>query len=519
MEASAVAGNGQEFQEEVAFASFPPLGEVLVTTDGHLFGVVQDNDQIQFVWDGATGEPFNQLVPARDDTTVFWSDDGRHIAYIGLRADRSFVGRDGGEDPSYEAPTRSVPPVFSPHGTHLAYGARVDGVYRLIVDGQPIGEMALAPIAAGFSPDGNRLAYVELREAPGEKPEFRIVLDGKPGEWFRGMRNAGGVLQFSPDSRRFAYYRINENLEGQWVVDGTEQRWVNDVRPLTFARVRGIGAVEPPMVAAFSPDSRRFAYWADVKEKGVAVIEDDVAGPLVHGAGRPVFSSDSRRLAYGAQTFAKKIVVVVDGVAGAEWASPDSGDPVFSPDGRHVAIMLQREEGGFLRKHRVYSVVLDDQVLADEPGDDSSAEVVFSPDGTHLAWWLRQGADWFVYVDDRPSSKLDGVSDLRYSSSGHVVHPARLGKSSTIMVDGQPGPLAEDLATCGPLPSDGPYRLSADGEHVAWIGQFADGVRPILDARTGPAFEGIYYCSFLEDGSAQWWGRRGDTISRVTANP
>lgn len=104
---------------------------------------------------------------------------------------------------------RSVPPTFGGTGRHLAYGARVgDGEHRLIVDGEPRGG-SLAPIAAAFSPDGSRLAYVEDRGASYDEYEYRMVLDGAAGGWFGGMRNAAGAMQFSPDGRRFAWYSID----------------------------------------------------------------------------------------------------------------------------------------------------------------------------------------------------------------------------------------------------------------------------------------------------------------------
>lgn len=142
-------GDEHGFQEEVVLPSFPPVEELTVTTNGHFFGFRQEDDEkIRFVWDGIAGEPFDQLVAMRDGTTEFWSGKREHVAYIGLRGGRSFVGRDEREDPPFEAPTRSVPPVFSPDGAHLVYGAQVEGVYRLIRDGQPVSEAALAPIEA-----------------------------------------------------------------------------------------------------------------------------------------------------------------------------------------------------------------------------------------------------------------------------------------------------------------------------------------------------------------------------------
>lgn len=343
------------------------------------------------------------------------------------------------------------------------------------------------------------------------------MLDGVAGPWFRGMRNAQDAMQFSPDGRRFAYYRINEGLEGQWVVDGVAQRWVNDVPPLGLAQLRGVGVLDPPMVALFSPDSRRFAYWADVKEKGVAIIEDDSAGPLFHAASRPLFSPDSRHLAYTAQTFEKHSLLVLDGAAGPEWPTKDTGDPVFSPDSQHTALTMRREEGGLLRKHRVCTVIVDGQLLAEHPGDDASALPVFSPDGNHVAWTLQRGTESFVFIDDQAGPPMQAVGELRFTPSGRSVHVANLGQSDSVVVDGRPGPLAQSLLYTGGDPANPEFRVSPLGDHVAWVGQFSDGVRPVIDDRIGPAFEQMPFCAFRDNESAEWLGQRGATIYRVTA--
>ena len=67
-----------------------------------------------------------------------------------------------------------------------------------------------------------------------------------------------------------------------------------------------------------------------------------------------------------------------------------------------------------------------------------------------------------------------------------------------------------------------PYRLSPDGNHVAWAGLFdPDGAdasaRPVLDDRIGPAFDRVLDWTFLPDGSATWYAQRGRSLIRISA--
>ena len=363
--------------------SMPPgCAADAVTTDGHVIAFcLTDDNRLRFVWDGVPGEPFDALGELRDKSTaVFVSDDGAHVAYMAVRGESNFVGRDGTEDPPFAMLSRSVPPTFGGGGRHLAYGAQIaEDEHRLILDGVPVGDEALGPTAAVFSPDGERLAYIEMQGEGRSDTRCRIVLDGRPGEWFAGTRNAPGAMQFSPDGRRFAYYAIDGEAHARWFVDGVPQRLFNESLSLSLARIRGIGVLEPPLPAGFSPDSQRFAYFADVVEKGVAIIEDDEPGPLFKAVTAPVFSPDSRHVAYVGQTYGKKVALVIDGAVSHEWDATRTGEPVFSPDSQRVALTLERETGGFLRKRKSYSVAIDGRSSPEEPGDDASNAPVVQP--------------------------------------------------------------------------------------------------------------------------------------------
>lgn len=517
------------FTAEALFSLPPGCTPDAVTSDGHVVAFwPQPDGRLRFVWDGVAGEPFDGLGEMRDKTAaIFSSDDGSHVAYVGMRGDRTFVGRDGGEDSPVDSFSRSVPPVFSRGGLHLAYGAGIGSPeVRLIVDGNVVGELPIAPIQAVFSPDGDRLAFVEFREPAKGRSEFRIVLDGVAGSWFQGMRNAVGAMQFSPDSRRFAYYRVDGEGHCQWIVDGVAQRLANEIPTVSVTRLRRIGVVEAPLAACFSPDSRRFAYFADVVEKGVAIIEDDAPGPLFKAVGMPAFSPDSGRLAYVAQTFAKTLALVVDGVTLGEWPASDAGEPVFSADNRHVAITLQRDEGSFLRKRHLVALAVDGHLLTEVSGDAASMEPAFSPDGERVAWWVRRGEISEIMVNGTPHTDAAlASSEPLFTRTGHLVHGAIMVPDGrvTIMVDGRPGPFADvlrfprtSIGLRGDRPTV-PFMISPDGEHVAWAGFFGEECRPVIDDRLGPTFDQVVSWAFGEEGTASWWAQRGEVVYRVTA--
>jgi Tol biopolymer transport system component len=519
-----------DFTTEALFKLPPGCSPDAVTSDGHMVTFwAQPDGRVRFVWDDIAGEPFDGVPDMRDKLpAIFSSENGAHLAYAGERGDDMFIG-DGAEEPSGEGFSRSVPPVFSPDGRHLAYGGYSGGEFRLIVDGEITGELPIAPIAAVFSPDGERLAFVEVREVAKDSFEQRIVLDGAPGPWFRGMRNARGAMQFSPDSRRFAYYRIDEEGHSQWIVDGVAQRLANEVRSIGLAQLRGIGILEDPLIASFSPDSRRFVYFADVLEKGVAILEDDVPGPLFKGVGMPVFSPDSRHLAYVGQTFSKQLTLVVDGTPGPEWPGERAGMPAFSADGRHVALTTYRKAGNILRKRSFYALVVDGNIVTELEGDDASLVPAFHPDGTRVAWWLQRGEIPQMMVNDTPHAE-DSIAwgDPAFTSGGHLVYAAVVGEGSgTILIDGRPGPVADvfvdrqstinvfgDPRTGKTTPV---FAVSPDGEHVIWAGSFGEEHRPIIDDLVGPGFDRIIGSGFTSDGRATWWAQRRETIYRVSA--
>jgi hypothetical protein len=282
-------------------------------------------------------------------------------------------------------------------------------------------------------------------------------------------------------------------------------------------------------MACFSPDSRRFVYFADVQEKGVAIVEDDVPGPLFKGVGWAVFSPDSRHLAYAGQRHSKQLTLVVDGTPGPDWPVLETGLPVFSADGRHTAVTVHREAGNFLRKRHHYALAVDGRVLTELEGDDVSFAPVFSPDGARVAWWVKHGEVPQVMVNDAPHAEdAIGLGDPVFTSAGHLVYAAVVQDGSvTVLVDGRPGPVADVIVDRNSTiavfddPRSGKttplFAISPDGAHVIWAGLFGEQERPVFDDQVGPDFDRVLCSAFAADGRATWWAQRGDVIHRVTA--
>jgi hypothetical protein len=146
-------------------------------------------------------------------------------------------------------------------------------------------------------------------------------------------------------------------------------------------QLRGIGVQEPPLNARFSPDGTRFAYFADVPEKGVAVVEDGVAGPVVKGVGWIVFSPDSRHVAYPVVGFDGQAGLVLDGTVGPTWDAKASVRGMAGP----IA-------AGLATRRTLLAV------YASDPGVRSPFSL--APDGEHPAWIGRFGAEWHPVLGD-----------------------------------------------------------------------------------------------------------------------
>jgi hypothetical protein len=462
------------------------------TRDGKLlFWFERGNDgRVIPVVNGAPGASFDALVAPFEHLRRWqrqrlrwlvgrsdykFSGDGRRFAYIGRRRKRFFISIDGVQSTEYKA--IGGDPYFDPTGSTSFYIARVDGVNRLVLNG----EVQLEYEAVGgrppvFSPDGSHFAF-RARVPGGEA----VVHDGKAGPPFAWVPNLwvapnGRVSyeaalkrkRFKP--RRFAFM-VDDNVVAEsrllwgrlspdgkriYYLDYDSHRWFVDGEPLR----------EDTKYAEFAPDGRLYT------------VADD-------------------------QAFIDAVPLGV----------PGSKSPVFTPDGRHSAWSAKAGEKQVL--------VRDGKIASDQM--DAVVNIVFSPDGTRIAFQAWEGEypeqREFVVVEGIEGPRFDDTALWHFSpDSRHLAYRATEGGKSFLVLDHTPGPPVDDLRLppcCGPFP--GAFDFSPDSNHVAAVAILGAQMRPLVDERLGPAFERLAQPVFQDDGIVSFFGVRENAIFRVRA--
>lgn len=249
-----------------------------VVLDGRVFGPYP---HVYCEWsrDEQSGDPLPPpLALAARGATAAWSVDD---------ADGMRVVVDGERGPWVEGVSVQSPPVFSPDGGHLAYGAMTS------------------------PPDGRFRA----------RSTADLVVDGVR----RGILLGRAPVQFAPDGR-LCFVEAGDDGRERVVVDGTAGPWVEAVLPLGPQGVYPTPARRPMDPVIFAPGGGSFAYVARVGG-GVAVVRDHDIGAVHCDVGVPVFSASGARLAYTASRQQRRHLrrvrhdfLVVDDVNGPEFA-------------------------------------------------------------------------------------------------------------------------------------------------------------------------------------------------------
>jgi len=405
-----------------------------------------------------------------------FSMDGCHFAYVGRRRKGCFACIDGVQSRAYEAIRGE--PSFDPTGSTSVYVARVDGVNRLVLNGEVQLEYEVVPgLGPAFSPDGSHIAFVA--RVPGGEA---VVLDGKAGPPF--VRIAVDI-NIAPNGRVSYEAALNRKRFR---------------RPERFAFVvdGGIVAQSRSFYARLSPDGRRIHCLDHDSNRWFVDGE-----PLPEGTKHAEFAPDGRLYTdLEGQAF----------VDGAPMGVPAwNYGPVFTPDGRHSAWSAKVGE-----KH---VLVRDGEIASDQM--DVVLNTVFSPDGTRLAFQAWEGEypeRRFVVVDGIEGPRFDSASLWHFSpDSRHLAYVAEEGGKSFLMLDQTPGPLVDALrwpAASWPWPVA--YEFSPDSNHVAAVAILGAQMRPLVDERLGPTFERLAQPVF-QDRAVSFFGCRENAIFRLRA--
>lgn len=316
---------------------------------------------------------YHEIAPG----SVVFSPDGQRLAFVARREDHWRMVVDGKEG----APADLVGvPVFSADSRHVAWVVRTEATWRVFQD---FGETAKGEDMyerPRFSPAGGQ-AYSVVRA--GNRETLYYGTDGLTN--FPSIRDfdvqADRLLLVTsetprPPSRKLRGYRHwssgyhPPSLPGEVMVRAG--RFVGG----PYDRVAG---------AILAPRGTNFAYCAYRDKKEFVVVNgvEQKHYPGISGQKGimelPVFSPDGQRLAYAASEGKGKQFLVIDGLEGERFDSIGDGSLVFSPDSKRFAYLAQRGRKAFW-------------VLDGIPGPEiatillmnSELSGTFSPDSQHF---------------------------------------------------------------------------------------------------------------------------------------
>ena len=391
------------------------------------------------------------------------SPDRRRVVFVDHQDDGWVAIIDGKPGKKYDAISNVN---FSPDSKRVAYCAEQNGSKFLVVDrveSKPYSRES--DMYAIFSPDSQRVAFMARKAG-----RNFVVIDGVEGKPYASIRKGGLTPIFSPNSKRFAYAAEISDEKWVMVLDGVESK--------TY------GGVDDPF---FSPDSQHvmFKAWRNSRE---LVVIDGVEGPevdgLVHvpiGPGAP-FSPDSKRTAYSTLGRGKEFVIA-DGKAGPEYDHV-KWDSLFFSSKSQLAYSAKTGNDAF--------VVVDDKVITIPGHKGMDPAIVFSPDGTHVAYVGSRGLKSFVVLDGAEGAPTHNtIPKPVFSPDSKRLAYAQNGFSATVVVDGKPGP----KHAIGEI-SD--LIFSPDSQHVAYrvyMSFKVSAARVVIDGQESPLWGDVEFGS------------------------
>lgn len=302
--------------------------------------VIKRGEKWHVMLNGKLGPPYDQI-----GNNIIFSRDKKHMLFRGSRGRYDFIVLDGVEGKERGSIIENSY-AFGPDGKP-AY-VMLDGRGRWVIIGDiengpydyVLGEME-------FSEDGKRSAFVAERD----RQRF-VVIDGVEGPKFDDITLD---IRFSADAKRYSYAGKRGGKQYA-VIDGVATAY-DEISSLVFSpdgkhlsvcarrgenRLTLVDGVEQGTSdirisrIIFSPDSRRFAGWAQKGVKGdkQLIVIDGVPGRTYDGVSDLQFTADSRHVIYLGER-AGKVIVVVDGVESNEYDSLLSG-PGVDDDGFFV---------------------------------------------------------------------------------------------------------------------------------------------------------------------------------------
>lgn len=372
-------------------------GVAYVAGKGEEFYVVHNNNR-------------GKLYPAV--ATVVLSPDGRHAAYGAVpdsKEGKWCMVVDGKEEGRYDT---VLTPLFSPDGQHRVYQAKIGAKWYMVVDGKLNGGTVASYTTPEFSADSTSIVYVE---AAASNSQMKLIVSN--------MAFGRESVKMSIGDLLFVTNRWRSRIAAAQVVDGK-------FRIILFNFTAPDVVHEGPLYnvierLTLSSDGLSVCYCALQGRKRLMVLDDkEEVLPEGHLPELPVIRPDHKGV--GAILLAKNRYFLHQAFLGTQQEKKDYDE---------AANLSYGAEGNYAyaaRNGKDWFVVVNG---SQGPTFDRVVDPLFSPDGKHVAYRARKDGKRFVVVADlsgktvRVHPPYEQVLETRFTADGkHVAYGVKDGQ-------------------------------------------------------------------------------------------